>query len=167
MALSGATTGKVAEYNTSEPALLNQRVGRFVFHAPEYIHQRFAAHLIETIRQKVLSEAYGAAQPNISPLQIAELVVPLPPLSEQIRIGESVDRSLSICDSVERECDDSLERASRLRQAILKRAFSGQLVPQDPKDEPGGELLARIGAERDKINSNSKPKKPRRTSQKR
>ncbi len=52
----------------------------------------------------------------------------------------------------------NLKRASRLRQSILKRAFEGRLVPQDPADEPADELLERIRAEREQ----SAPRKKRR-----
>lgn len=50
-----------------------------------------------------------------------------------------------------------LKRAARLRQSILKRAFEGRLVAQDPSDEPAEELLARIKAERER----NKPEKRR------
>ncbi len=48
-----------------------------------------------------------------------------------------------------RELDAALQRSEALRQAILKKAFSGRLVPQDPADEPASTLLARLRAERE------------------
>ncbi|MDB4516716.1 hypothetical protein N9089_03875, partial [Crocinitomicaceae bacterium] len=68
---------------------------------------------------------------------------PLPPEQEQTAIVEEVARRLSIIDELERELARSSSRSSRLRQSILKRAFEGNLVPQDPADEPAAELLAR------------------------
>lgn len=59
-----------------------------------------------------------------------------------------VDRRLSVADEIMEVIDLNLARAGRLRQAVLKRAFEGKLVPQDPADEPASVLLDRIRAER-------------------
>jgi type I site-specific restriction endonuclease len=61
---------------------------------------------------------------------------PLLPLSEQAGIVMEVERRLTISDEMEKEVETNLRRAERLRQSILKRAFSGQLVPQAAKGEP-------------------------------
>ena len=60
-----------------------------------------------------------------------------------------VERRLSVIQHTETAVDASLQRAERLRQSILKRAFSGELVPQDPDDEPASALLERIRAQRE------------------
>ena len=73
----------------------------------------------------------------------------LPPLAEQRRIVAEVERRLSVIQQAEVAVDASLKRAERLRQSILKQAFSGKLVPQDPGDEPASVLLERIRAERE------------------
>ena len=52
-------------------------------------------------------------------------------------------------DGIETTVSADLRRAERLRQAVLKRAFEGKLVPQDPADEPASLLLDRIRAERE------------------
>ena len=76
------------------------------------------------------------------------LAIPFPPLAEQHRIVAEVERRLSLLDDLEAVVSANLKRAERLRQAILKRAFEGKLVPQDPDDEPAGVLLERIRRER-------------------
>ena len=75
--------------------------------------------------------------------------VSLPPLSEQRRIVAEVERRLSVIQQAEAAVEASRQRAERLRQSILKRAFSGELVPQDPDDEPASLLLERIRAQRE------------------
>jgi type I restriction enzyme S subunit len=76
--------------------------------------------------------------------------VPLPPLAEQQRIVTEVEHRLSVVEGLEASIGANLKRAERLRQAVLKRAFAGELVPQDPSDEPAGVLLERIRVEREK-----------------
>src|SRR5439155_16287219 len=78
------------------------------------------------------------------------LPLPLPPLPEQQRIVAEVERRLSVIDELEATFATNLKRADRLRQAILKRAFEGKLVPQDPTDEPASVLLERIRLERER-----------------
>ena len=75
--------------------------------------------------------------------------MPLPPFAEQHRIVAEVDRRLSVIQQAEAAVEANLTRADRLRQSILKQAFSGRLVPQDPNDEPASVLLERIRAERE------------------
>lgn len=77
---------------------------------------------------------------------------------EQAEITRILNERLSAADALEAEIDAGLTRAEALRQSVLKQAFSGKLVPQDPEDEPAALLLARIKAEKA-----TKPKKRRAT----
>jgi type I restriction enzyme, S subunit len=86
---------------------------------------------------------------SINLTKLSALPVPLPPTKEQQRIVAEVDRRLSVIDELEATVEADLKRADRLRQSILKRAFEGKLVPQDPSDEPASVLLERIRAERE------------------
>lgn len=80
---------------------------------------------------------------NLTQTKFRKLQIPLPPLEIQSQIEKEVQRFCSIIEDAERAINISLIRSARLRQAILRRAFSGQLVPQDSRDKPASELLAR------------------------
>ena len=88
--------------------------------------------------------ARGIAYTGINIDTLKQLPVPLPPLAEQAEIVATVSEKLSQIESAEVAIEHSLRRAARLRQSILKQAFEGKLVPQDPTDEPASSLLERI-----------------------
>lgn len=99
-------------------------------------------------RRELERLAYGAGKPGLNLDNLRELLVAIPPLPEQRRVVAEVERRLSVIDELEAMVEANLKRAERLRQAILKRAFEGKLVPQNPSDEPASVLLERIRAER-------------------
>ena len=116
-------------------------------------------------------ERYGKQTTNLASINLTLLStfpVPLPPVAEQNRIVAEVERRLSVLQQAESVVEANLTRAGRLRQSILKQAFSGNLVPQDPSDEPASVLLERIRAEREAAQAaaKSKPKPGRRQTKK-
>ena len=74
-----------------------------------------------------------------------------PPIEEQHAIVAEIESRLSVCDKIEESIEQSLKQSEALRQSILKKAFEGRLVPQDPNDEPASVLLDRIRRERSEI----------------
>jgi type I restriction enzyme, S subunit len=79
---------------------------------------------------------------------LSNFPVPVTDHFEQQQIVEEIESRLSICDQIETAIAENLQRAEALRQSILKRAFAGKLVPQDPNDEPAELLLERIRQEK-------------------
>lgn len=103
-----------------------------------------------SVRQWIEARAAtSAGQHNVSLSVLERMPIPLPPEAEQAAIVEAVEAQLSVIDHLERDLDTRLTSAQALRQSILRHAFAGQLVPQDPNDESASELLKRIGAERE------------------
>ena len=88
--------------------------------------------------------AGGSASPHLNVADIKQFLIPLPPLAEQSEIAYEVELRFSVITAAGREIEHALVRAARLRQSILKQAFEGKLVPQDPDDEPANELLTRL-----------------------
>jgi type I restriction enzyme S subunit len=108
-----------------------------------YLNSRDGRRFIES------HAASSAGQHNVSLMLIHGMPFPLPPLAEQRRMVAEVERRLSVIQAAEQVVAANLKRAERLRQAVLKHAFEGKLVPQDPHDEPASALLERILAKRE------------------
>ena len=87
---------------------------------------------------------------KINQKDIRNFVIRFPPLDEQRRIVAELDRKLSALDAVQQVVEGGLKRAGTLRRAILREAFAGRLVPQNPADEPASALIERIRTERAK-----------------
>jgi type I restriction enzyme S subunit len=79
-------------------------------------------------QQMILKESKGGAQPFIGLTELRAWSIPLPPLAEQTRIVAEVERRLSVVDELEAVLTANLQRATRLRQSILQRAFTGELA---------------------------------------
>jgi type I restriction enzyme S subunit len=94
--------------------------------------------------KKATTSVAAVYSKDLFPLQLA-----LPPLAEQEAIIEAVEDQLSVIEHLEADLEAKLKSAQALRQSILRHAFTGQLVPQDPNDEPAAELLKRIAAQRE------------------
>lgn len=102
----------------------------------------------------------GAAQPNLNTDLIKETFIPICSPSEQSVVIQKLEAVLSEVDQLDQTLTTSLQQAESLRQSILKKAFSGQLVAQDANDEPASALLTRIKAEKSALGAMAKPRKP-------
>ena len=110
---------------------------------PEYVEL-----FIKSVRTRIEAYAPATAQKNINLTTLESLVVPLCSVAEQRVLVDRLQAILTVIDGHRAIIDTQLRRADALRQSILKKAFSGELVEQGPNDEPATVLLERIKAEK-------------------
>lgn len=129
----------------------------------EEANQKFIGLFFQSpvYRNEISRLSIGININNLRRENIEAMPVPLPALPEQEQIVSKLERCLSVADAIEATLDSELKRAERLRQSILKHAFSGKLVPQDPNDEPASVLLEKIQKEK----GPQQPKRKKRTTE--
>lgn len=129
----------------------------------QVISSQYFQHALNAPRtQQAMRTASGStAQPHLYLSDLRGIAIPCPPTIEQHAICSSLDAHFSSIDRFATEVSKHVGSAHTLRQSVLRAAFSGQLVPQDPDDEPATAFLERIAAER-AAKAASKPKRGRR-----
>ena len=168
MTCSG-TVGRIAVVpEQAKPGLINQALLKLSLDH-EVVETPFFVYLFKyTIEQAIQQNTRGSAMVNISSVEdLRRILLPIPPIPEQRQIVEEIEQRLSLVEQVERTVEQATAQSERLRHAILKKAFDGRLVPQDPSDEPAEKLLERIREERSQLERKGKtrPMKNRRTQQ--
>ncbi len=114
-------------------------------------HYAFVLMFLLSPHGREVIEKHAASTSGLHTLSVSKvqrLPVPLCSLPEQEEVVRVLDEQFEMIDQNEREIDEALRKSDALRQAILKKAFTGRLAPQDPADEPASTLLARIRTER-------------------
>lgn len=138
----GKTRGKCSELQIE--AATNQAIAALQFEGESALLRPYLRIFLEKNYEDLRRRSSGGVQPNLNLSHIKGITIPLPPLPEQARIVQEVEKLLSLVQELESQVDAHLRGADRLRQATLKRAFEGKLVPQDSSDEPANVLLERI-----------------------
>ena len=124
---------------------------------PDYLAALFSSHLLRIQIEYKAKSTSGVN--NINSSEIQSFIVPLCSPSEQKVVVELLSTCLSAVDDIEAKIDNQLLRAYALRQSILSAACAGQLVAQNPSDEPASILLNRIKAEKDQSGKNGETTK--------
>ncbi|WP_179989435.1 restriction endonuclease subunit S [Acinetobacter sp. YH12252] len=158
--------GKTAIYKGEQPAIFAGYLIR-VNHYSNLIDSNFLnyylnSHIAKTYGNSVKTD--GVNQSNINGEKLQNYPFPFCSLEEQKEIVKIISNFLDKEKVTRQYLDSELKRAHLLKQSILQKAFSGQLVPQNPNDEPASVLLERIMAEKEeelaKAKANKAPKKP-------
>lgn len=108
----------------------------------------YVEYYMRLIRENLDKAAPATAQKNINLQTLSEVLIPVPTLDEQERIVAEIEKRFERADELEKAVEAALADAEKMKQAILKKAFRGELVEQNPDDEPAAVLLDRIRAER-------------------
>ena len=124
---------------------------------PEFAQLVFRTHVYNGVFRAVASITTNIAHLTLEKFEVVRF--PLPPLAEQIEIVAAADLRLSAVKAMERSLTTCFQQSTAQRKNILRAAFSGQLVPQDPNDEPASVLLERIRAERSEREMQAKTRK--------
>ena len=127
----------------------------------EYIYQFFNSACYWS---QITDKSVGVGQPNCNGTSLKELFIPLPPLNEQVKIIPIVETLLDYVKRIGLERTELLSILSATKSKILDLAIRGQLVPQNPDDEPASVLLERIRAEKEELIKQGKIKRDKKES---
>ena len=148
------TIGRISKLpKDASRGVINQALLKIVLEEDLFIDKLFLyLFRAEFFQRKVLKETRGSAMKNIASVEdIKNINVLLPSKEEQEQIVKEIESRLSVCDKLEETIEQSLNKIEYLRQSILKKAFEGKLIPQNPNDEPAERLLERIKQEKRKV----------------
>ena len=145
------TLGKILQLPVDvEMGIINQALLKITVNN-DLIDSEFFINLFQSpkFQKNILDNTIGTAIQNIASVkELKKIKILLPPLQEQQKIVEEIETRFALADKVEKVVDDNIKQAKQLKQSILKKAFEGRLVPQDPTDEPASVLLEKIKKEK-------------------
>lgn len=148
----GPPLGKVSEVTNQYPEWnINQAI--VMFRPNENVISKYISYFLQnfvTIHWLEGTSKATAGQWNIKVSTCRVIPFPYCPKEEQEKIVKELETRLSVCDKIEETIETSLLQAEALRLSIIKKAFEGKLVPQNPSDEPAEKLLERIKAAKGK-----------------
>jgi type I restriction enzyme S subunit len=140
---------KIARAKRSDlPCLLVQRMTRFKMAEEKMTDYLYYNLQLVNFIEHLSSGMTGSDLPHVTGDGLARYTIGLPPLAEQHEIVRRVEALFKTADALEGRYRKAKAHVDKLTQSILAKAFRGELVPQDPNDEPAAALLARIGQER-------------------
>lgn len=145
-----SVTGSIgipAQVNTDEPFTFQRHIA-ILKPQKSLVFSPFIALALntESMRRQVMEVATGTAQLTIPLSGIRKFVVNLPPIAEQTEIVRRVEALFALADRIEARATAARTHAQRLSSLVLAKAFRGELVQQDPQDEPASVLLQRLAA---------------------
>lgn len=153
----GKTRGKCSELKIA--ATTNQAIAAIVQQGLEEYTRAYLKWFLHKNYTDIRRESSGGVQPNLNLGIVENTAFPLCSIDEMEAIVCELEQKLSVVNVLDNDINLQLLKSKTLRQSILKKAFSGQLVSQYPSDEPASELLKRIVAEKAKFDKSTNKEK--------
>lgn len=151
--------GVCALFNVEEKFLYPDKIVRTKLISEEIFNPLYFVYAVNSGSSRKFIESRirtTAGQSGVSGGDIKSIPVALCSIAEQTKIVQEIESRFSICDQLEATITENLQKSEALRQSILKQAFEGKLVPQDPNDESAEKLLERIREEKAKLKKQTK-----------
>lgn len=117
------------------PVAINQDLKALVLNKNK-VNTRFFEFVLNAKTTEIISKSRGTTVKGITLEDFKSIKFYLPALAEQQKIVDEIERTFYSADQVQKAVQNALEEAKKLKQSILKKAFAGELVPQDPNDKP-------------------------------
>ena len=140
----GATVGRTCRVNTNVKFCL---LGSVILLKPnKNFNSKFLIYFLKSRKTQtnLIKLSGSTAQQAIYLRDIKNLLIPNPPSNEQEKIVFFIEEKLSLIRNSKKIVENMMNLFEQMKKTILKQAFEGKLVPQDPNDEPAPELLKRI-----------------------
>jgi restriction endonuclease S subunit len=156
----GASIGRAACFNQNEKANINQAVA--LIRTLGELNPQFLMYYLnsKTARDYYQTRAVNVARANISLKDVAEIPIPNFVMDTQISIVQELDSQSTLIKDIKENIIRCLKQIEILKQTVMYKAFRGELVPQNPEDEPAYKLLEKIKMERlEFLQNKSKDKK--------
>ncbi|AIF42180.1 restriction endonuclease subunit S [Virgibacillus sp. SK37] len=142
-------------------ANVNQHVAIIRLVDPEIRYFIHTCIISPYFQKRIMDVQVGASREGLSMDKLSQILVPIPPLEEQVRIIERIDNLFSKCEQLEGESFFQKERIQAIRKQALDDAFKGIVVPQSEADEPADVLLKKTLEEKELLIKDKVIKKPK------
>ena len=150
----GATIGKTGFIR--KEGTCNQQINAIIASKLIFSEYIYLLCISPYFQNEIIKNASATTLPIINKSKFEKLFFPLPPLAEQKRIVEKIEELLALVDDLETNKTDLQSYIKQAKSKVLEMAIRGELVPQNPEDEPASVLLERIKKEQKSSKSKSK-----------
>ena len=142
LGIIGGSIGNVGIFNHDKPVIAQRSVSII----DSYVSNLYCFYLLQSpiFQSLFVEKSIGNAQAGVYLGELEKLIIPLPPLAEQIRIVAEIEKLFALIDEIEQGKTNLQTSIKQSKSKILDLAIHGKLVPQDPNDAPASELLKRI-----------------------
>ncbi len=158
----GKTRGQISELGIE--ACTNQACAALQILADDVRLSQYVKSYFQYSYENLRQKAKGGQQPNLNQTIIAEALIAIPPYQETKRIMDSVYQCIDQINTIEESLESICTSIENAKKRILDLAIHGQLVPQNPADEPATVLLDRIRAEKEELIRQGKIKRDKKES---